>query len=104
MFVYRSTLGDTPKRSGTAAPAATAASSSSSNFSYASRLAHSTVETTTSMTIDSFLNNFKGYGNQDFEFQLRRVDDLVEEERRLRGKRLLRNRGMLSSLATRWLS
>ena len=34
------------------------------------------------MAIGSILNNFKGYGNQDFESQLRRVDDLVEEERR----------------------
>ena len=67
------------RRSGTAAPAATAASSSSSNFSYASRLARSTVETTSSMAIGSFLNNFKGYGNQDFESQLRRVDDVVEQ-------------------------
>ena len=69
------------KRSSTAAPAA-AASSSSSSFSYASRLASSTVETITSIAIDSFLYNFKGYGNLDIESQLRRVDGQVEEERR----------------------
>ena len=70
-----------PMRSSTAAPAATVTNSSSSDFSYVSRLARSTVETTTSMAIGSFLNNFEGYGNQDFESQLRRVDELVKEER-----------------------
>ena len=68
-------------RSSTAAPAATVTNSSSSDFGYVSRLARSTVETTTSMAIGSFLNNFEGYGNQDFESQLRRVDELVKEER-----------------------
>ena len=38
------------------------------------------------MAIGSFLNNFEGYGNQNFESQLRRVDELVEEER-IRSKR-----------------
>ena len=33
------------------------------------------------LAIGSFLNNFEGYGNQDFESQLRRVDELVEQER-----------------------
>ena len=33
------------------------------------------------MAIGSFLNNFEGYGNQDFESQLRRVDELVKEKR-----------------------
>ena len=38
--------------------------------------------------IGSFLNNFKGYGNQNFESQLRKVDDQVEEERRWFKKRI----------------
>ena len=68
-----------PKRASTAAPAAAVASSS---VSYASRLARSSVETTTSMAIGSFLDNFKGYGNHDFESQLKRLDGQVEDERR----------------------
>ena len=48
-----------PRRSSIAAPAATATNSSSSNFSYVSWLPRSTVETTTSMAIGSFLNNFE---------------------------------------------
>ena len=67
MFVCRGTLGDTSRRSCTTASAATAASSSSSSFSYASQLARSTVETMTSLAIGSFLNNFKGCGNQNFD-------------------------------------
>ena len=79
----------TPRRSGTAAPKATAANSSSSGFSYAIWLACSPVETTTCMAIGLFVNSFKGYGNQDFESQLRRVDDQLEEERRWFEKRIV---------------
>ena len=76
MFVCRGTLGDTLRRSGTAAPAATSVSNSS--FSYTSQLARSTVKTTTSMEIGSFFapgtsSTCRG--------------DQVEEKRRLFKKR-----------------
>ena len=79
----------TLRRSGTAAPKANAANSRSSGFSYAIWFACSPVETTTCMAIGLFVNSFKGYGNQDFESQLRRVDDQLEEERRWFEKRIV---------------